>query len=129
MKALTILQPWAWAIIHGPKRIENRSWRTHHRGPLLIHAGKSRARLCTQLNDGTPVPRDLVFRAFLGMVDVVDCIPVAEAGDDPFAEGPWCWILRNPRPLRETVPFRGAQLLWTVPDDVERCLLECIVER
>lgn len=27
MKALTIRQHWAWAIVHGSKRVENRTWR------------------------------------------------------------------------------------------------------
>jgi ASCH domain len=38
---LTVRQPWAWAIIHGGKDVENRSWRTKYRGPLLIHAGSA----------------------------------------------------------------------------------------
>ena len=38
MKALSIRQPWAWLIVHGSKRVENRSRRTHYRGPVLIHA-------------------------------------------------------------------------------------------
>ena len=40
MKALTIKQPWASLIIYGDKDVENRSWPTSYRGPLLIHAGK-----------------------------------------------------------------------------------------
>ena len=39
MKALTIRQPWAWAIARGHKPVENRSWTTPYRGPLAIHAG------------------------------------------------------------------------------------------
>lgn len=38
MKALSIHQPWAWLIVNGYKDIENRSWRTNYRGPVLIHA-------------------------------------------------------------------------------------------
>ena len=45
MKALSIRQPWAWAILHAGKRIENRERKDgrmpsmcSHRGPLLIHA-------------------------------------------------------------------------------------------
>lgn len=46
MKALSIRQPWAWAILHAGKRIENRDWRScHYRGQLLIHAAKG----CTTL--------------------------------------------------------------------------------
>ncbi len=40
MKALSIKQPWAWLIVNGYKDVENRSWRTKHRGPFLIHASK-----------------------------------------------------------------------------------------
>ena len=40
MKALSIMQPWAWLIANGHKDIENRSWPTRYRGPVLIHAGK-----------------------------------------------------------------------------------------
>lgn len=39
MKAISIQQPWAWAIFNG-KPVENRKWSTAYRGPLLIHAGK-----------------------------------------------------------------------------------------
>ncbi len=41
MKALSLRQPWAWAILHAGKRIENRDWGTAYRGPLLLHASKS----------------------------------------------------------------------------------------
>ncbi len=40
MRALTIRQPWAWAIAVAGKDVENRSWQTSHRGLLAIHAGK-----------------------------------------------------------------------------------------
>jgi ASCH domain len=39
--ALSVRQPWAWLIVNGVKDNENRSWRTDHRGPLLIHASLS----------------------------------------------------------------------------------------
>jgi hypothetical protein len=38
VKALTLRQPWAWAVLHG-KTVENRTWRMSYRGPLAIHAG------------------------------------------------------------------------------------------
>jgi hypothetical protein len=40
MKELSIRQPWAWLIIAGHKDVENRSWTTTYRGPLLIHAAR-----------------------------------------------------------------------------------------
>ena len=39
MRALTLRQPWAWMVVFGGKRIENRVWNTHLRGEFLIHAG------------------------------------------------------------------------------------------
>lgn len=57
MKALSILQPWAWLIIRPDivgdaaraeayrwgqiKDVENRTWAPHYRGRLLVHAGKT----------------------------------------------------------------------------------------
>ena len=40
MKAITVLQPWAWLLATGKKRCETRSWKTNYRGEILIHAGK-----------------------------------------------------------------------------------------
>jgi hypothetical protein len=40
VNALSIRQPWAYAICHLGKRVENRAWKhpPSYRGPLLIHA-------------------------------------------------------------------------------------------
>lgn len=40
LRALSIMQPWAWLIVNGHKDIENRDWRCRRRGRILIHAGK-----------------------------------------------------------------------------------------
>jgi len=135
IKILTVHGPWAWAIIFGPKRVENRVWRTNYRGPLYIHAGKStawdsNARAILE-GIGVEVPPDdaLPRGVILGAVDLVDCVeyPETAAGgpvfpamdgdpyrlaEDPLADGPWCWILQNPRPLDRPVPRIGQQGLW-----------------
>src|SRR5438876_81719 len=49
VKAISIQQPWAWAIVHAGKDIENRTWTTTHRGELAIHA--------TRLQEGYQLPR------------------------------------------------------------------------
>lgn len=36
---LSISQPFASAIILGKKKIELRTWGTHYRGPIALHAG------------------------------------------------------------------------------------------
>ena len=42
MKALTLRQPWAWAVLHAGKWVENRTWRPPAAilgEPFAIHAG------------------------------------------------------------------------------------------
>ena len=43
LPAISIRQPWAWAILHAGKDVENRTWdlpRKFIGRPILIHAGK-----------------------------------------------------------------------------------------
>lgn len=137
MKAISIQQPWAAAILRLGKTVENRTWATRHRGPLLIHAGKSR-RWYDSLDPaawlrtfGVPLPgvADLPFGAIVGRVDVIACVrlapPGSPAADDElarlvagsrWASGPWCWVLRNPRAAAVPVPYPGTTMLFEVPD-------------
>lgn len=39
IRGLTVRQPWAFAIAHGSKRVENRPRVIRYRGQLAIHAG------------------------------------------------------------------------------------------
>jgi hypothetical protein len=127
MKALSVCQPWAWALIYGPKRIENRSRETRYRGLLVIHAGLSRKRLgdAGDLLPGAPADEDLVYGAMLGTVQLVDCVPLADVatcrhnvGDIRFAAGAWCLITADPRPFRSPIPWRGRLGLFNVPDGI-----------
>lgn len=83
MKALTVQQPWGWAIVAGVKPVENRTTLWRHRGPLVIHAGtRLSERGCMaipDLLDKTHPDRlaeyaatDLVYGALIGQVTVVD---------------------------------------------------------
>jgi hypothetical protein len=42
--ALSLRQPWAWAVLTQGKCIENRQWRTTFRGTFLLHAAQG----CTE---------------------------------------------------------------------------------
>jgi len=66
MKAISLWQPWAWAILHAGKDVENRTWPTHHRGPLLLHVAKRRtsteeAERFVDLLDDKPALRRLLY--------------------------------------------------------------------
>lgn len=125
MKALSVCQPWAWAILHAGKSVENRTWRTRHRGPLLIHASSSRKWLKPKLLSnwqhayGTPLPsiQELPFGAIIGQVELVDCVPIdAMEPGNAWAVGPWCWILANPV-VTTPIPCKGRTLLFKVSDE------------
>ena len=128
-KALTICQPYAELIIRGQKLVENRTWTTGYRGPLLIHAGKSREWLRDSYPDW-PKPDDLVFGAIVGIVDLVACLEydAINEGSCPeefmflrehiHTEGPQCWVLASPRRLADPIPYRGQQGLFGVPDKI-----------
>jgi hypothetical protein len=118
MRALSVRQPWAWAIAQSIKTVENCSWRTLRRGPLVIHANKS-WRSCpghySELLPGLPPVKQLDSGALVGVVKVSDCVPVADVTGDPFATGPWCWTLCSAVEI-QPVPFRGQVGLFHVPD-------------
>ena len=113
MKALSIMQPWAWLIVNGHKDVENRTWATTYRGPILIHAGKAIDRDCdaeikTGCHPVTGMHFDfptLPFRwetgGIVGQADLVGVITIEEA-TSPWFVGPYGFVLRNAKPL----PFR-----------------------
>lgn len=114
MRALTVCQPYAELLARGVKPIENRTWSTAHRGPLVIHAGKSRDWLAP--GDEARYP-DLVFGAIVAVVTLYDVVPVEGLPPDlranEHANGPWCWLVRDPIRLHPR-PVRGAQGLWAI---------------
>lgn len=125
MKAVTICQPYAERIRLGLKPIENRTWPTSYRGPLLIHAGRSR----DWMDDGDDrrYP-EMAFGAVVALSELVDCVRVEHLPDHlrdhEDANGPWCWLLAGVQSVGP-IPCRGAQGLW-VPDEavLERIALQ-----
>lgn len=118
MKALSIRQPWAHAILHLGKDIENRTWVTAHDGLLVVHAAKTVDRPAVEIlrDMGEPVPDRPVTGALLGTVRVVGC--VSGSGSWWAERGAWHWKLSDPRPFDEPIPWRGLPGLFDVPDDV-----------
>lgn len=114
MKALTIRQPWAWAIIFAGKDVENRSWSPNYRGALLIHAGaayETEADATVRSITGRKVPDGLLHGAIIGEVELVDVIKGAKS---PWAQsGKYHWVLKNPRAI-EPAHCKGKLGLWTI---------------
>ena len=127
MKALTICQPYASLICEGRKRIENRSWPTGYRGPLLIHAGKSKNYLqgWNVRRDGF-LPQPMPMGAVVGMAELVACYHLPAIREKKIqlppehswihshqhTEGPALWVLEDVQRLKEPIPWNGKQGLW-----------------
>lgn len=136
MRALTVCQPYAEMIAQGGdlKPIENRTWETSYRGPLLIHAGKSRDWL--EPGDETDYPR-MVFGAFVAVGDLVACLfrdgPLpwpkryAHLYDHEHANGPVCWILDQVWRLPEPIPCAGKQGLWIPTTEMVRAVTHAVM--
>lgn len=134
MRALTVRQPYAWAIAAGAKDVENRSRATHYRGLLAIHAAKAvhRKGLDDPLILEAIAGREFAIgepESSLGAVVAVAVLAGChhESTERPRSScSPWGqpemyhWALASVQPLREPVPCRGALGLWRLPDDVEK---------
>ena len=118
MKALSVIMPWPWLILHHGKDVENRSWRTNYRGRLFIHASLTPAADAVQIvgRYHANITADELQKLFdqcgciVGSVEVVDCV---RNYDSPWAmKGFWHWVLRDPVPLEKPIPIKGHLGLW-----------------
>lgn len=138
MKALSVRQPWAWAILNG-KPVENRDWPEHY-GPrvwlerelkrlgrirVLLHAAKG----CTKAEfgdacefmfvacgvDSVPELSELPRGAIVGAIDIV---AVVESHPSPYFVGPIGLVLENVKASPVVVPCVGSLGFFDVPADV-----------
>ncbi|MBU2646000.1 ASCH domain-containing protein [bacterium] len=115
LKALSFRQPWAALILEGRKTLDLRTWSTHYRGPLAIYASLEVEKEACQVH-GVDIAQ-LTTGALIGIVDLVDVIPLDEAaynarqaehlGGRRFRPGLYGWKLTNPRPLDPPQVVKG----------------------
>lgn len=125
--AISVRQPWAWAIIYAGKPIENRSrGAVMHMIPQLgaraIHAAKGMTR--DEYNEGRefmaslgitcPEPAELKRGGIIGRVDVVS---VVSQSASPWFNGPRGLVLENAAPC-DFIPSVGDRgyFAWTRAD-------------
>lgn len=160
MTALTICQPYAHLIClpdddDRAKRVENRRWGTSYRGPLLIHAGKSREWLDLDeddtCDDTYEIPlSEMAFGAIVGIANLADCVQlvpvISQRGFLSYnvpnhasrrwpwlachahTEGPFCFVLTECRRFKNPIPCRGARGLFSVPREVVSEAIELLKE-
>lgn len=114
--AISIRQPWAWAIIHAGKDIENRDWSTKFRGPVCIHAAKAVppvkylmdcshvAAITKRVKMPPKLGHDFPRGGIIGTAEIVDCV---EASDSPWFFGRYGFVLRSVKPIG-FIPVKGA---------------------
>jgi hypothetical protein len=129
MRALTVRQPWAWAIVHGGKDVENRVRPLGpYRGPVAIHASQRIAdsaawtdrNVQAAMVQADSLPAwSTTLGTVVGVVDLVDSHHRDECLTRP---GGWCstWampdhhhlVMTNPRPLGRPFQASGRLGLW-----------------
>lgn len=115
LRAITVHQPWAWAIVMGYKDVENRRSRTESRGPLLIHAAlkmdPAGFQFLWELGLHRKLPDELAVGALIGEVNLTDCRYGYES--EWARPGHWQWILTSPKEFRSPLACTGAQGFFT----------------
>jgi hypothetical protein len=122
IKALSIRQPWANAILLG-KDVENRSRYFSHRGPLLIHASlKADDAAMDDVRVRALPKKELIFGHLIGVVTVLDCV---RESDSQWADAgsEWKLILASPQWLSRPVPYRGQLSIFGVEHELLRDVL------
>ncbi|MCT4602469.1 MAG: ASCH domain-containing protein [Marinifilum sp.] len=112
MKALSIRQPWAWAIVHGYKPVENRSWKTNFRGRIYIHASKTFDKEGYEMIKehaqelgikDMPKPEEIERGGIVGTATLTNCVSEYPS---PWYFGEYGFVLENAKPLN-FIPCKG----------------------
>lgn len=121
LKALTVRQPWAYLIMRGVKKVENRSWKpTLQVGErFVIHAGYVNAKWPDRIPESLrhEVPKNIARGAALGTVRLasvheagVECGKECEIFGSP--DYRYHWVVDDPQLFASPIPMKGALRLW-----------------
>lgn len=126
MQAISVRQPWAFAIARGSKPISNQSLPTGYRGPLLVHASM---RVDLASCDSPLIraagwdPRDplATLGAVIAVAELEDVCAAAVRPGESCECGPWAepgmyhWRLGNIRALPRPIVALGRTEPWEPP--------------
>jgi hypothetical protein len=136
MRAVSVRQPWAWAIARGHQPVLNRSCDTGYRGPVAIYASlradlrsvASHVVRETALTSWDPADPVNAIGGFIAVVSLqgvcTAAAPGRPGGSRGCACGEWAaagayhWQLAGPRPLRWPVLALGQPGLWELDPEV-----------
>lgn len=129
IRALSITQPWAECILSEGKNVENRSWNTHMRGYIAIHASSSfdqkRFDACSE-NYGVKVdPDELDYGSIVGFAKLVDVVTAEDLTKDTkkWFEGDYGFVFQDVIKLKRPVEVKGTLSFWKLKGKtLEACL-------
>ncbi|HLG95186.1 MAG TPA: ASCH domain-containing protein [Bryobacteraceae bacterium] len=127
MKVIVVRQPWSWLIVTGHKDIENRTWRTHYRGALLIQASANlppkrelEEHRAFAKKRGVTLPDEFETGGVIGLVTLKDCVSKSAS---KWFEGPIGWELEEARQLK-FIRLKGRLGIFDPPLSVQRRVME-----
>ena len=135
MKALSLMQPWAWLIVtpdperpnYPLKDVENRTWRLPMTfvvpQRIYVHASLRWDRdafevmreVIYQKNIDVPIKEELTFGAIIGEVTIMGCVTES---DNPWFMGPYGFQLMNPTFYETPIACKGQLGFWKPPTDI-----------
>jgi hypothetical protein len=119
MKALSVKQPWACAIINNGKNIENRTKCTKLRGRVAIHASLQRSHKLK-----SPLVRISPRQKKNGCAEqssgLLILLIALRSTAQKWFKGPFGYVLANPRSLLKPVRCKGALGFWEIPPNILR---------
>lgn len=127
MRALTLIQPMAWAIVSGTKRIENRPTRLpkdmrHRETCVAIHAGKKwsdeYARIVMDVMGLDEMPEAARWQGIVGAAVFLGHSIEGAMDRDPWYSGPYGHVIGRAAALTLPIPCQGMLGWWPVPPDV-----------
>jgi hypothetical protein len=126
IRGLTLWRPWAWAVAHAGKDVENRTWappRALVGGLVAIHSGQrwdkdgaAWMQHSLALRLALRVPEDAADPSGV-IIAVARLAGAVESSSSQWFVGPFGWQLRDVVPI-PPVPCKGAQGLWPLPPEV-----------
>jgi hypothetical protein len=123
--AISLSQPWCWAILECGKDVENRRWPTRFRGPITLHAAKSwdedGEAWLDDCGFNCPTLEALPAGAYVGTATITHCWRYSDreldrSGRYLWAFGPWCFDLADVRALATPIPARGRLGVYRRPE-------------
>lgn len=114
MKTLTIKEPWASLILRGGKDIENRTWNTKFRGEFFVHCSKTIDKKAYDTLGGSfYLPTKESIQKNLGaIIGVVELVDVVTESDSKWFQGPYGFVLKNPRRFENKHYVKGQLGFW-----------------